>query len=92
MALGDPTDADFWDRLKREHGVDLIMLTLPKIQSNLAILRQLKRFSFRGDVAVLAQFPDEEAILKQAGATGVFKIYAEAGLVFADHVADLRSD
>ncbi len=88
---GDPTDADFRDRVKREHGVDLIMLMLPKIQSNLAILRQLKRFSFRGDVTMLAQFPDEEAILKEAGATAAFKIYAEADWGFADHVADLRS-
>jgi glutathione-regulated potassium-efflux system ancillary protein KefC len=91
VVLGDPTDADFWDRVKREHGVDLIMLTLPKIQSNLAVLRQLRRFGFRGDVAVLAQFPDEESILKEAGASAVFNIYAEAGLGFADHVADLRS-
>ena len=91
VVLGDPTDADFWDRVKREHGVDLIMLTLPKIQSNLAILRQLKRFGFPGDVAVLAQFPDEESILKEAGASAVFNIYAEAGLGFADHVTDLRS-
>ena len=91
VVQGDPTDADFWDRVKREHGVDLIMLTLPKIQSNLAILRQIKRFEFPGDVAVLAQFPDEEMILKDAGATAVFNIYAEAGLGFADHVVDSRS-
>lgn len=91
VVLGDPTDADFWDRVKRNHGVDLIMLTLPKIQSNLAILRQLKRFGFPGDVAVLAQFPDEESILKEAGASAVFNIYAEAGLGFADHVVESRS-
>lgn len=90
VVLGDPTDADFWDRVKRGHSVDLIMLTLPKIQSNLAILRQLKRFAFSGHVAVLAQFPDEESILKEAGASAVFNVYAEAGSGFADHVADLR--
>ena len=91
VVLGDPTDADFWDRVKRGHSVDLIMLALPKIQSNLAILRQLKRFAFSGHVAVMAQFPDEETILKEAGASAVFNVYAEAGSGFADHVADLRT-
>ena len=91
VVQGDPTDADFWDRVKREHSVELVMLTLPNLEANLEILRNLKRFGFSGQVAALAQFADEEALLKEAGAAAVFNLYAEAGLGFADHVSDLRS-
>ena len=37
-------------------------------------------------VAATAQYPDEEAPLREAGANDVFNIYAEAGAGFADHV------
>jgi len=92
VVLGDPSDADFWDRVKKEHSVEMIMLTLPNLEANLEILRHLERFGFSGEIAALAQFPDEESVLKEAGATAVFNIYAEAGLGFADHAVDLRPD
>ena len=40
-----------------------------------------------GRVAATARYPDEEAQLRDAGATAVFNIYAEAGTGFAGHVA-----
>ena len=90
---GDPSDADFWEKIEQSHTIKLVMLALPSLQSNLDALEQLKRISFNGRVAAIARFPDEEQILKQAGATAVFNIYTEAGAGFANHVSmNLEND
>lgn len=86
ILLGDPGDADFWDRVQAAHTLELVMLALPKLSSSLAVLDELKEASFTGRVAAIARFPDEVEALKQAGATTVFNIYTEAGAGFAAHV------
>ncbi len=86
VLLGDPGDADFWDRVQAAHTLELVMLALPKTSSSLAVLEELKEASFTGRVAAIARFPDEVEALKQAGATTVFNIYTEAGAGFAAHV------
>jgi predicted Kef-type K+ transport protein len=83
---GDPSDADFWDRMRATHTLELVMLALPKVTTNLAVVKQLKTASFAGRVAAIAKFPDEVEALKEAGATTVFNIYTEAGAGFAGHV------
>ena len=86
VLLGDPSDADFWDRVQATDTLELVMLALPKLTTNLAVLEQLKAASFTGRVAATAKFPDELEALKQAGADTVFNIYTEAGAGFAAHV------
>lgn len=83
---GDPSDADFWDKIERDHGIELVMLALPNLRANLDALEQLRGISFSGRIAAIAKFPDEVKILQQSGATAVFNIYTEAGAGFADHV------
>ena len=87
VLLGDPGDADFWDRVQATHTLELVMLALPNLASNLAVLDELKVASFTGQVAATARFADEIEPLKEAGASTVFNIYAEAGSGFATHVA-----
>ena len=86
VIMGDPSDADFWDRMEATHSLELVMLTLPKLKISLAVLDQLKAASFSGQVAAIARFPDEHDELRQAGATIVFNIHTEAGAGFAAHV------
>ncbi len=86
VIIGDPSDADFWDRVQVTHTIELILLTLPKLNTSLAVLEQLMATDFAGRIAVTARFADEVEILQQAGATTVFNIYAEAGAGFASHV------
>ena len=86
MLHGDPSDADFWDRMQATHSLQLVMLALPKLTTNLAVLEQLKAASFAGRVAATAKFQDEVEALKEAGAHTVFNIYTEAGAGFAGHV------
>ena len=87
VLLGDPTDADFWDRVQAAHTLELVMLALPNLAANLAVLDQLKASSCDCRVAATARFPDEIEVLKEAGASSVYNLYAEAGSGFAAHVA-----
>lgn len=83
---GDPSDADFWDKIEQDHGIELVMLALPNLQANLDALDQLRAISFPGRIAATARYPDEEEQLRQSGATAVFNIYTEAGAGFAEHI------
>ncbi len=86
VLLGDPSDADFWDRVQATHTLELVSLVLPKISTSLNVLEQLKAASFTGRVAAIARYPDEVEALKDGGALIVFNIYTEAGAGFAAHV------
>jgi len=83
---GDPSDADFWDKIEQDHSIGLVMLALPNLQANLDALDELRDISFPGRIAATARYPDEEELLRRSGATAVFNIYTEAGVGFADHV------
>jgi len=87
VLLGDPSDADFWDRVRQTHSLEIVMLALPKINTSLAVLHQLRESGFAGQVAAVARYPDEIKALQRAGAQTVFNIYTEAGAGFAAHVA-----
>ena len=90
---GDPSDADFWDKIEHDHSIKLVMLALPNVRANLNALAQLQEISFSGRIAATAKFPDEMTRLQQSGATAVFNIYTEAGAGFAEHVeSQTRSD
>ena len=84
--LGDPADADFWDRVQASHTLKLAMLALPNHATNMAVLERLKESAFSGQVAVTARFQDEVEALLEAGATTVFNMYSEAGMGFVAHV------
>jgi len=83
---GDPSDADFWEKIAADHSIELVMLALPNLRASLDALEQLEAISFNGQIAATARFPDEVTLLRKAGATAVFNIYTEAGVGFADHV------
>ena len=87
VLLGDPSDADFWDRLRGTNVIELVMLTLPNLTASLAVLDQLRAASFRGRVAATARFHDEIEPLERAGAAVVFNVYEKAGAGFAAQVA-----
>ena len=87
VLLGDPSDADFWDRLRGTNAIELVMLTLPNLTASLAVLDQLRAASFRGRVAATARFHDEIEPLARAGASVVFNVYEKAGAGFAAQVA-----
>ena len=86
VLLGDPGEADFWDRVQATHALELVMLALPNLAANLAVLDQIKAASFDGRIASAVRFHDEIEALERAGASIVFNVLAEAGSGFAEHV------
>jgi len=87
---GDPSDADFWDKMDSEHNIEMVMLTLPNLSANLDALDQLRGIKFSGRIAATARFQDEVKHLRRAGADAIFNIYNEAGAGFAEHVHEQR--
>jgi len=47
---GDPSDADFWEKVDADHRIELVMLALPNLVANLDALAQLRRVDFKGRV------------------------------------------
>ena len=86
VEYGDPTDPDFWSRIKRQDNpARMVLLTMPKHQANLASTKHLVDVGFPGMIATIAHFDDQLEELRDAGAHAVFNFYNEAGLGFAEH-------
>ena len=88
VILGDPSDADFWDRVTQSDQLKLVMLTLPQFSTSMAVIEQLNESKFKGKIAATAKFPDEIEQLNSAGVDTVFNMYTEAGAGFAAHVVN----
>ncbi len=86
VVQGDPSDADFWDRIQEQHTIELIMLTLPKFTTTLAVLEQLKQAQYKGQVAAATKYKEDTERLKQEGIMTVANIFTEAGSGFAHRV------
>ncbi len=91
VLLGDPGDADFWDRVEASHTLELVLLALPSLDANLAVIEQFKAESVDARLAALAKFEDDVERLQAAGASTAFNLYAEAGAGFAAHVTEQMS-
>ena len=86
VLYGDPSDADFWEKVEQNHSLELVMLALPNLQANLDALEQLRYISFSGRIAATVKHEDEKERLKKLGIKAVFNVYTEAGVGFAEHV------
>ena len=86
VLYGDPSDADFWEKIERNHSLELVMLALPNLQANRDALEQLQVISFSGRIAATARYRDEREQLERLGVNAVFDVYTEAGAGFAEHV------
>lgn len=91
VIMGDATDSDFWERV-RPRGIRLVLLTMPELAANLDVMRRLSDSAYDGKIAVVARYPDEVGMLKQAGANLVVDSFSEAGAGFAARVQENCSD
>ncbi|MFC3194171.1 cation:proton antiporter [Marinicella sediminis] len=85
VILGDPSDADFWDRVNQSKDLELVLLTLPTFNATMAVVEMLKESGYTGQIAATAKFEDEMNELLQAGVDTVFNMHTEAGAGFAAH-------
>ncbi len=88
MIQGDPSDADFWDRVLENHELKLVMIALPNVNASMAVIEQLNALEFDGQIAATTQFAEEVETLYQAGAHNVFNVFIQAGSGFAQQILD----
>jgi hypothetical protein len=84
--MADATDSDFWERVRVNDNLDLVVLAMPKHGANIHAAQTLKRHEFEGVVAAIGKFDDEVKELRGVGLDTAFNLYSEAGSGFADHV------
>lgn len=86
VIAGDATDPDFWERILDTGRVRLVLLAMPHHQGNQIALSQLKQRNYKGQIAAIAEYPDQLEELIEKGVHAAFNIYSEAGAGFACHV------
>lgn len=84
----DATDPEYWARIKKTGQGRIALLAMPSFTQNLYAVEQLCQLGFAGYIAVTAMYPDEEEVLREAGAHAVYNFYAEAGAGFAEHITE----
>ncbi|AUI85623.1 potassium transporter Kef [Vibrio azureus] len=83
---GDATDPDFWERILDTANVKMVLLAMPHHQGNETALKQLQSRNYQGQIAAIAEYPDQIETLLSNGVDAAFNIYSEAGSGFARHV------
>ena len=81
---GDASDYDFWRQVSLEKRA-LILICLTNHAENIAVVEQLQQQGYKGRMAVVSRFPDQERQLLDIGCIA-FNLYAEAGHGFAEHI------
>ena len=84
VIYGDAEDADFWEALHATR-YKLVMFTMPSLSEMVDAVHQLRDSGYKGKVAAVAKYEDEQVQMRAAGADVVFNYYAEAGAGFAEH-------
>lgn len=89
VVLGDATDLDFWNRMRRSDTVRTAVLAMHEHGANVTALDCLRESGFHGRVATVARYQDEVRWARDHGVDAAFHVYAGAGLELADQAAQL---
>ncbi len=84
VLIGDADDFDFWENLKNNIDLEIIVLAMPRHHSNLAAANQINQINLPCKVSAIVRFEEEEKELSNLGVT-VFNIYSEAGAGLIKH-------
>ncbi len=81
---GDSSNPDLWSRLNNNNGkLEMILLCMPHHSSNLVSTEVIREWGFKGHIAAVAEYQDEEQALLEKGADSTFNLYGEVGTGFA---------
>lgn len=86
VVRADASDQDFWKEVDLSK-LRLIMISLSNHMENVEVVELLQGLGFKGQIAVIARFPDEIKRLKQLGCV-TYNLYYEGGHGFAEHVVE----
>ena len=82
VRYGDAEDPELWAELRLDD-IALVALTMPDLEAKLRTARHLEKRGFGGVLVATCLFPEDEAILKEAGVGLLFNPFVEAGVRLA---------
>ena len=88
--LANVSSPEFWTRANISNSdVEWVFLCAPNINANTKAAKLARQWGYKGVICATTKYPDEEAVLMQAGVDAVFNIYAEAGAGLAENVQNI---
>jgi hypothetical protein len=88
--LANASSPDFWSRVDvNDSEIEWVFLCAPNNQANARAAKLARQRGYTGLICATTKFPDEEAVLTEAGVDAVFNIYAEAGAGLAENVQNI---
>jgi len=84
VKVGDATDTDFWNTIKKSNSKELIVLAMPSHHSNVYAAHQIRNAGLSCQVVAIAKFAEEVVELDALGVPS-FNMYSEAGSGLARH-------
>ncbi|CAG0941400.1 partial Putative cation/proton antiporter YbaL, partial [Candidatus Brocadiaceae bacterium] len=87
VIYGDTEDTELWEKMPLEK-IKGVVLTMPEYEVRSSTIRQLKLRQFSGQIGTVCFHSDEEAELRQLGATFVIHPLIEAGKQLAEQMLD----
>jgi predicted Kef-type K+ transport protein len=89
VLYGDAEDPVLWERLDLA-GLRGVLLTLPDLEGKLRALQGLRQRGFAGTVGATSYHREEDPLLEEAGATLIFRPFAEAGERLAERALGIN--
>lgn len=90
VVFGDAEDPELWKNLQLEN-LELVILTLPDLEARMRAVEGLRGRGFRGVISTLSMYPEEEEVLREAGADIIAHPLSEAGFGLAEQSLQLRT-
>ncbi|MGL4833680.1 MAG: NAD-binding protein, partial [Shewanella sp.] len=86
VVQGDAADTDFWEKLDRAPGLELVLLAMPHHAGNMFAVEQLKKLNYEGKISAIVQYSEDAEALHACGVHSTYNLYRAAGAGFVDHV------
>ncbi|MDL2193304.1 cation:proton antiporter family protein [Shewanella algae] len=86
VVQGDASDTDFWEKLDRAPGLEMVLLAMPYHIGNMFAVEQLKKLNYSGKISAIVQYSDDGVALRESGVHSVYNLYEAAGAGFVEHV------
>ncbi|MGF1472757.1 MAG: cation:proton antiporter [Rubrobacteraceae bacterium] len=90
VAYGDAEDPDFWENLNLGR-LERVILTVPDLEGRMQAVRELRGRGFEGVISTISMYPDEEDVLREAGADIIAHPLTEAGYGLAEQSVQLAA-
>ncbi len=91
VAYGDSEDPKLWEFINLEY-LKGVLLTLPDLEAKLRALEGLRNRKFQGVIAATSYHLEDDEPLKKAGATMIFRPFAEAGERLAERALNFGNE